>query len=213
MKLHWSPRSPFVRKVMVSAYECALVNDIELIRSQVAMINPNRTLMTDNPLSKIPTLVLADGRVLFDSTVICEYFDQLAAERGVGRRVFPHEFPARFDALCRNALGGGLTDLLILWRHERERPPEAQSPALLASFAAKAAATLARIEKEIAASPAARFDIGDIAIGCALSYLDFRFAFLDWRADHPMLALWHERFTSRASVRATAIVDDSVAHA
>jgi glutathione S-transferase len=213
VKLHWSPRSPFVRKVMITAHECLLVEDIELIRARVAMVAPNRELMTSNPLSKIPTLVLDDGRALFDSTVICEYLDQLAQQRGIERDLFPREAPARFDALCRNALAGGLTDLLILWRHERERPLHAQSSALLAAFAEKVDATLARLEAAVSASPAARFDIGDIALGCALSYLDFRFASLDWRADRALLALWHDRFTSRPSVRATAIVDGSVMHA
>ena len=70
MKLHWSPKSPYVRKVMVCAHELGLVDRIELVRSVAAMLKPNARLMEDNPLSKIPTLVLADGFTLFDSVVM-----------------------------------------------------------------------------------------------------------------------------------------------
>ena len=70
MKLHWSPKSPYVRKVMVCAHELGLVDRLDLVRSVAAMLAPNARLMEDNPLSKIPTLVLADGSTLFDSVVI-----------------------------------------------------------------------------------------------------------------------------------------------
>ena len=71
MKLHWPPRSPFVRKVMICAKEKGIEKQIERVRSVVAMKNPNRDLMRTNPLGKIATLVLNDGRVMFDSIVIC----------------------------------------------------------------------------------------------------------------------------------------------
>jgi glutathione S-transferase len=74
MKLHWSPRSPFVRKVMVFAHETGLVNRLTCVRTVVAMKAPNEALLPDNPLSKIPTLLLDDGSPLYDSGVICEYF-------------------------------------------------------------------------------------------------------------------------------------------
>lgn len=72
MKLHWSPKSPYVRKVMICAYELDLLPRLELVRSVAAMRKPNPALMADNPLSKIPTLVREDGSTLFDSIVICE---------------------------------------------------------------------------------------------------------------------------------------------
>ena len=78
MKLHWSPKSPYVRKVMVCAHELDLLDRLELVRSVAAMLKPNERLMADNPLSKIPTLVREDSFVLFDSVVICEYLNDLA---------------------------------------------------------------------------------------------------------------------------------------
>ena len=78
MKLHWSPRSPFVRKVMIAAHELGLVERIELVRSVADMKRPNPAIMADNPLSKIPTLVFGNGAAIFNSVVICEYLDDLA---------------------------------------------------------------------------------------------------------------------------------------
>ena len=91
MKLHWSPRSPYVRKVMMTAHELGVADRIEIVRSAAAMTQPNATLMVDNPLSKIPTLVMEDGTSLFDSIVICEYLNDLA-----GGSLFPREGAARW---------------------------------------------------------------------------------------------------------------------
>jgi glutathione S-transferase len=119
MKLHWSPRSPFVRKVMVFAHEAGLVDRLTCVRTVVAMKEPNAALLADNPLSKIPTLVLEDGSSLYDSGVICEYLDTLHGRT----KLFPAEGQARWTALRRQALGDGFLDFLLLWRHERERSP------------------------------------------------------------------------------------------
>ena len=137
MRLHWSPRSPFVRKVMVAAHELGLVDRIETVRTVVRMGKPNEALLPDNPLSKIPTLVLDDGQVLFDSLTIIEYLDSFA-----GGRLVPGSGPARWQALTRHALGNGFLDLLILWRNERDKPEPARTAEWLASFATKARATL-----------------------------------------------------------------------
>ena len=90
MKLHWSPRSPFVRKVMVVAHDIGVADRIECVRTVAAMMKPHPDLMLDNPLSKIPTLVLDDGTIIYDSPVICEYLDQLHA----GPRLVPASLPA-----------------------------------------------------------------------------------------------------------------------
>lgn len=203
MKLHWSPRSPFVRKVMIVAHECALVERIEPIRSVAAMRKPNPALMADNPLNKIPTLRLDDGSVLYDSTVICEYLVDLSGRH----TLLPRQGAERWSALRRNALGTGLLDALILWRHERGR--EQPSAELMAAFETKARASLAQLSVDLGAAPTNRFDIGDVAMGCALAYLDFRFGDFDWRRAQPILATWFERFAARDSVRATPIVDDT----
>ncbi|SDR61604.1 Glutathione S-transferase [Rhizobiales bacterium GAS191] len=203
MKLHWSPRSPFVRKVMVCAHELGLAERIDKVRTVVRMGQPNETLLHDNPLSKIPTLVLDDGTVLFDSLTICEFLDDLAG----GGRLFPCDPDARFRALTRHALGNGLLDMLILWRNERDKPEARRTPEWLDSFAVKLRASLAQLEAGAAARRGASFDIGDVAAGCALSYLDFRFPDLAWRQGHQGLAAWHEEFAARPSARATEIVD------
>jgi len=203
MKLHWSPRSPFVRKVMVAAHEMGLVGRITCVRSVAAATRPHAELMKDNPLSKIPTMVLDDGTRLFDSRVICEYLDTLHD----GPKLFPAERKARFLALRRQALGDGMLDLLVLWRGENDRAQPSQ--AHLASFAARRAACLAALEQEAEALHAGPFTIGHVALGCALSYLDFRFANDPWRGGHPRLAAWHATFCARPSARATEAVDDS----
>ncbi|OFZ98230.1 MAG: glutathione S-transferase [Betaproteobacteria bacterium RIFCSPLOWO2_02_FULL_62_17] len=198
MKLHWSPRSPFVRKVMVLVHEAGLAQRLTLLRTVVAMSDPNIPLMDDNPLGKIPTLVLEDGTILYDSPVICEYLDNLHG----GRRLFPQSGPEKWTALRRQALGDGLMDLLVLWRNERTKPPERQTKSWLDGFALKMNRSLAALEAE-APDLARGFDIGHIALGGALSYIDFRFPDLDWRKGHSKLAAWHAGFDARPSVLAT----------
>lgn len=203
MKLHWSPRSPFVRKVMIVAHETGLASRIACVRTVAIMNEPNPLLLADNPLNKIPTLVLDDGTALYDSRVICEYLDTLHTQT----RLFPPAGNERLTALRRQALGDGLLDLLVLWRNERNRPPEKQSSSHLAAFATKFCASLSLLEGESAALANAEFGIGHIAIGCALSYLDFRFAAENWRDGHPRLAAWHAAFEARPSAKATEIID------
>jgi glutathione S-transferase len=203
MKLHWSPRSPFVRKVMIVAHERGIADRLDRVRTVAAMTSPHAELMKDNPLSKIPTLVLDDGTALYDSPVICEYLDALDGKP----QLFPTERAARLIALRRQALGDGFLDLLVLARNERLRPQP--SEVHLASAAARTTAVLESLEDEADALAASGFTIGHIAIGCALAYLDFRFAEQDWRKHHARLAAWHTGFTTRPSVQATLPVDDS----
>lgn len=200
LRLHWSPRSPFVRKVMVAAHELGLAHGIATQRTVVAMGKPNAPLLADNPTGKIPTLLLPDGTALYDSLVICEYLDSLADPP----RLFPMG-AARWVELRRHAMLDGLLDQLILWRHERERAQPADE--LLAAFALKARHTLAALEAEIDAIEAAPIGIAAITAGVLGGYLDFRFAALGWRAAHPRFAAWHANFAARPSMRATAIVD------
>jgi glutathione S-transferase len=203
MKLHWSPRSPFVRKVMVVTHELGITDRITRVRTVAATTKPHAELMQDNPLSKIPTLVLDDGTVIYDSPVICEYLDGLSG----APKLHPAEPKARLVALRRQALGDGFLDLLVLLRDERLRADP--SDAHKTSAAVRKAAVLNSLDAEAAALSAAPFGIGHIAIGCALSYLDFRYADEDWRKDHPRIAGWHASFAARPSVRATEPVDDS----
>jgi glutathione S-transferase len=203
MKLHWSPRSPFVRKVMIMVHETGLVERLECVRTVVATTKPHAELMRENPLSKIPTLVLDDGTTIYDSPVICEFLDVLHD----GPKLIPVAPVERWTALQRQALGDGFLDFLLLWRNERERPQPSQVH--LASYAAKRTAVLAALDREAGALAASPFSIGHIAIGCALSYLDFRFAEDDWRGPHRRIAAWHADFAARPSVRSTEPIDDS----
>jgi glutathione S-transferase len=203
MKLHWSPRSPFVRKVMVVVHELGLADRITCVRTVAASTKPHAALMQDNPLSKIPTLVLDDGTVIYDSPVICEYLDGLSG----APKLHPAEPQARLVALRRQALADGFLDLLVLLRDERLRSNP--SDAHKASAVVRKAAVLKSLDEDAAALSAAPFGIGHIAIGCALSYLDFRYGDEDWRKDHPRIATWHAGFAARPSVRATEPVDDS----
>jgi len=206
MKLHWSPRSPFVRKVMIVAHERGLISRITCVRTVAATAKPHAELMKDNPLSKIPTLVLDDGTALYDSPVICEYFDSLG-DLEDAPKLFPSDPKARLVALRRQALGDGFLDLLVLLRDERKRAQP--SAAHLGSAAVRKRAILDSLEAEATELAAAPFRIGHVAIGCALSYLDFRYTDEDWREAHSRLAAWHATFAARPSVRATEPVDDA----
>jgi glutathione S-transferase len=201
MKLHWSPRSPFVRKVMVAAHELGMAERIQTVRTVVAMTKPAVSLLPENPLGKIPTLVLEDGTILYDSHVIIEYLDSLAG----GGRLIPKEGPARWQELRRHALANGFLDLLILWRNERDKAPPL--PALTDAFSLKTDAVLAALEAEIGAIAEGPVGLAQITVAIAGAYLDFRFADLDWRTRAPRLSAWQQRFAERPSMRATTIVD------
>jgi glutathione S-transferase len=196
MKLHWSPKSPYVRKVMICAHELDCVADIQLTRSVAAMLSPNPAIMLDNPLNKIPTLVLADGLALFDSRVICEYLNARYAGA-----LFPSDEPARWQALRWQAFGDGLLDALILWRNEREKTQALD--VLLQAFDFKVAASLTQLEQEAGALAAHPFSIGSISIACALGYIDFRFGALNWRHQAPVLRQWFEHISQRPSLALT----------
>jgi len=203
MKLHWSPRSPFVRKVMIVAHELGLADRLDCVRTVAATTKPNDELMLDNPLSKLPTLVLADGTVIYDSPVICEYLDSLHD----GPKLFPAPMAERMTALRWQALGDGMLDFLLLWRNELTRP--VQSEPHLDTYRVKRSKALESLETEAAMLERAPYSIGHIAVGCALSYIDFRFPGDDWRQTQPKLAAWHAKIDARPSFRLTEAVDDS----
>jgi glutathione S-transferase len=204
MLLHWSPRSPYVRKVMIAAHEMGLLARIETTRTVVGGTTPHRELMQHNPLGKIPTLVLEDGTILYDSPVIIEYLDTLHT----GPKLYPASGPERWTALRRHALGQGMLDASLACLGERFRPAERQSQPHMALWQAKLRACVDALEQEAEALATGGFTVGHLAIGVALSYLDFRFADLAWRDGHPRLAAWHASFDARPSVAANLPVDD-----
>lgn len=202
--LHWSPRSPFVRKVLIAAHERGLADSFERVRTVVHPEVPNGALFADNPLNKLPTLVLSDGSSLYDSRVICEYLDT----RGDAPPLFPASGPDRFAALRDQALGDGILDFALVWLLERAKPEAQQSAKLIASFRRKLAASVDRLENDIDAIALRPFDIGHVSIGAALLYLDFRFNEEAWRQQHPKLTKWHAAFAARPSVIANPAVND-----
>jgi glutathione S-transferase len=195
MTLHWSPRSPYVRKVMIAAAELGLSDRIQLVRTLVGGTTAHPELMRQNPVGKIPTLVLQDGTILYDSAVIVEYLDSLHP----GPKLFPTG-PARFTALRRHALGQGMIDCGLLWLGERTRLPERQSAAHIELWRLKLRTAVDALETDADRLAADPFSAGHIAIGVALGYLDFRFADENWRHGHPRLAAWHEAFNARPAV-------------
>lgn len=204
MLLHWSPRSPFVRKVMIAAHEYGLGDRIETVRTVVAASEPNIELMKENPQSRLPTLRLSDGTVVYDSPVICEYFDVLAG----GGKLFPQALPERLVALRRQSLGDGMLDTLLMWRGEVTRPPAQQSIKHMQAWRLKTKVSVDALEEEADALVASAFSIGHVALGVALGYIDFRFPELGWRRDHPKIAAWHATFEARPSARANTPVDE-----
>ena len=204
MTLHWSPRSPFVRKVMIAAHERGLNQHLRCVRTVVHPETPHEDLLADNPLSKLPTLVLEDGSALYDSRVISEYFDTL----GTAPRLFPQESGTRFAALRDQALGDGVLDLALVWLLERGKSMERQSSVLIAACRRKLIACLDRMESDIGTIAQRPFDIGHLSLGTALLYLDFRFEVENWRKDRPALTAWHALFNARPSVFANPAVDD-----
>ena len=199
MRLHYSYASPYVRKVMVVAIETGQEDALELTARKVSPVVPEAEVNRDNPLGKVPCLVTDDGQALFDSRVICEYLDS----RQGGAQLFPAAGPARWTALRRQAQADGILDAGILARYEiLLRPEEQRWPDWVEGQKAKMARALDALEQE-AASFGTTVDIGTIALGCALGWLDFRYAADDWRAGRPTLAAWFGGFAARPSMTAT----------
>jgi glutathione S-transferase len=185
---------------MICIHELGIDQEVGRIRSVAAMLKPNATLMQDNPLSKIPTLVLDDGSSLFDSVVICEYLNDHAKGK-----LFPAVGPDKWQALRWHALGNGLMDALILWRNERER--EVPLPTLMQAFEHKVGATLELLEAQVPELTAAPMSIGTVTLACALGYLDYRFDELGWRQRAPALAAWFAVWQQRPSFVLTEPVE------
>ena len=198
MKLLWSSRSPFARKVMIAAHELGIADDIELERVVVDPAVPNARVMQVNPLGRIPTLILEDGRVMHDSAVIIEYLD----DRFSGS-LMPKSGDARWTALKLQALADGLMEADLRLLEERKHLQNGHRDALAAGMRGKIVSVLGSLE----AAPPAGITVGEVALGSALAHLDFRFPDEPWRPGHPRLAAWFATFAARPSMRATSFVD------
>ena len=189
MKLRSSPASPFGRKVRMAAIILGLDSRITVEAADTA--SPADSVRQQNPLGKIPALVLDDGLVLFDSRVILDYLDHLAG----GGHIVPADPKARFAALRLQALADGLMDASILLVYEgRWRDPAKHEPKWVEHQAGKVTRALASLEASPPGATASP-DIGQIAVACALAYQDFRFHGT-WRKDHPRLVKFLDAFVA-----------------
>ena len=196
MKLHHSPASPFVRKVMALAIARGVEGRIELVPTDPHVSPPH--LLKDNPLSKIPCLVLEDGTAVFDSPVICEYLDTL----GEANSLFPTSGTGRWIRVqVMHALADGIMDAAVARRGQSSQPKEAARDAFMARQKAAVDRGLDALEND---PPQGLSDIGAIAVGCALGYLDFRFGHEPWRETHPRLAAWFEQVSKLPPLARTA---------
>jgi glutathione S-transferase len=195
--LRSSPSSPFGRKVKIAAALLDLSDRITIEKADTS--DPNDPLRTQNPLGKIPTLILENGETLYDSRVIVEYLDALAG----GGRLIPAG-SKRFEALRQQALADGVMDAAILQSYEaRWRPEERREQRWLDHQQGKIDRTLALGEATLSAPPPT-FHIGHVALACALGYLDLRFQGR-WRQGHPRLVSWLEDFGARVPAFAATV--------
>ncbi len=199
MKLRYSPTSPYVRKVAVAALETGLDGRIERIETDVW--NPGTDIAEDNPLGKVPALTTDEGMVLCDSPTICDYLDSLHD----GARLIPAEGPARWQALNLHALASGVMDAAVARVVEvRARPEDKRFEGWLERQKLKIARALDALDKQAAAGALdGPVNLGTITVGCALGYLDLRFAEDAWREGRPALEAWYQAFSQRPSMQAT----------
>jgi len=186
VRLNHSAASPYVRKVMACAIARGLDGRLEKLTTNPHQSPPE--LLGVNPLSKVPALLLDDGTALYDSPVICEYLDGL----GDAPPLFPPAGPARWAALRQQALGDGIMDASVPRRREMGFPPDEGRAAFIQRQREAVARAVDALEAEAASFGDLR-TVGEIAVGCALGYLDFRFAAEPWRPGHDRLAAWYAR--------------------
>ncbi len=193
MKLLYSPTSPYVRKVLVSAIELGISSSIELLPTNVW--DPSTDIAAHNPLGKVPALITEGNEILYDSPVIVDYLDTL----NENMELIPANGRARWNALRRQALADGILDAAILRLLEEKRPDGERSEGWISRQQLSVNRALDKMETE-ADGLGQDINIGTIATGVALGYLDFRFGDDNWRAERPALADWFDIFCDRPSM-------------
>ncbi len=199
MKLIASLASPYVRKVRIVMTEKKL--DYELVLENVWA--PDTKILHSNPLGKVPCLVMEDGGAMFDSRVIVEYLDTLTP---VGKLIPPNG-RERAEVKCWEALADGVLDAAILVRLERTQRSQAQqSPEWIERQMGKVHAGLRAMSaglKDTAFCAGNHYTLADVAVGCALGWLSFRFPEIDWRDSHPNLGKLFDKLSERPSFKDT----------
>lgn len=197
MILKSSPASPFVRKVRIAASLIGLADKIEV--RETDLNDPADAIRVQNPLGKIPALIVDDGTVYYDSRVILDVLDHMAG----GGRIVPRDPAARFAALRLQALCDGILDASLLIVYEsRYRPADKAVQSWLDRQAGKVARGLAALEAApLPLDPVP--NVGQIALACVLGYRDLRFGG-GWRKDHPRLHAWHDAFAAQVPAFAAA---------
>ena len=201
MKLIGSTTSPYVRKVRVVMAEKKL--DYQFVEEDVW--SADTTIMQSNPLGKVPCLVMEGGEALFDSRVIVEYLDTLSP---VGKLI-PAVGRERAEVKTWEALADGVLDALVLARlesHWAGRKKEQRSQAWIDRQLDKTQASLKAMSQGLGDKPFCAgiyLSLADLAVGCALGYLDFRFAEIDWRSASPNLAKLQDKLMQRSSFAET----------
>lgn len=202
MKLIGSLASPYVRKVRVVMAEKKL--DYEFVLEDVW--SPDTTIQQSNPLGKVPCLVMEDGGAMFDSRVIVEYLDTMSP---VGKLI-PASGRERASIKVWEALADGVLDAGILVRLERtQRPASQQSEAWVERQLGKVRQGMKSMALGLGDNSfcaGKQFSLADVAVGCALGWISFRFPEIDWRDDHPNLARLFEKLSDRQSFKDTVPV-------
>lgn len=198
MRLFHSPTSPYVRKCMVLLHESGVLDQVELIAATGTPVDTGSMPLAQNPLGKIPALERDDGPALYDSRVICQYLDHLS-----GRKLYPAA-PRLWDTLTVEATGDGITDAAILMLYEvRVRPEDKRYDPWVEGQWGKIDRALDALESRWISHLRGPLDVGQISVGCALGYLDFRHEARGWRLGRSDLAAWFEGFANRPSMMAT----------
>ena len=198
MKLYHSPMSPYVRKVMVLLHETGQLEDVELETVANSPLAPADPLLGKAPLTKIPALERPDGPTLFDSRVICAFLDA-RAQAGM----YP-EGSGRWDVLTLEALADGILDSAVGMAYEpRFRPEDKQWDGWLDAQWGKIERACAALNQRWMAHLSGPLDMGQLAVGCALGYLDLRHDARGWRKGNDALAAWYATFSERPSMVAT----------
>ena len=197
LQLYHTPASPFARKAVVTLIETGQADEVDLIDTQATPTAPDPRRVAVNPLGKIPALVRPDGPAVFDSRVICRYLD---ARAGAG--LYPEA--GLWDVLTLEALADGIMDAAVLMVYEhRCRPPEGVSEPWVEAQWGKATRAIDALEDRWMPHLAGRLTMAQIAVACALGYLDLRHSGRDWRRGRPALAAWESRFAERPAMAAT----------